>query len=264
MRSLPFLALTLVLGSALSAAAEDVVSVFVTGKDGKAADLTGWTASLTLESKGLATRTAALDFKLPVTAQPRADAPEHGGHFVRIDGDLSVELVGGWSPGAGGLAPFFEGHVSLKAWECPMKCVPAEDKPGKCGKCEMDLDHADVTWTATVTFKTPAGEKVAKALSLPPPVPTTYGDAAAEAKAQLGRALMGSAALPRVRRIEQLAEALPALAAEDIRAAVKVRVQAIREACEAAVVELATGKMATEQMKTLEKKVEGLPATSGK
>jgi hypothetical protein len=24
-------------------------------------------------------------------------------------------------------------------YECPMKCEPASDKPGKCGKCGMDL-----------------------------------------------------------------------------------------------------------------------------
>jgi len=24
-------------------------------------------------------------------------------------------------------------------YECPMKCEPAKDKPGKCGKCGMDL-----------------------------------------------------------------------------------------------------------------------------
>lgn len=24
-------------------------------------------------------------------------------------------------------------------YECPMKCEPASDKPGKCSKCKMDL-----------------------------------------------------------------------------------------------------------------------------
>ena len=24
-------------------------------------------------------------------------------------------------------------------YECPMKCEPAKDKPGKCGKCGMEL-----------------------------------------------------------------------------------------------------------------------------
>lgn len=30
-------------------------------------------------------------------------------------------------------------HAEKMMYECPMKCVPASDKPGKCSKCKMDL-----------------------------------------------------------------------------------------------------------------------------
>lgn len=29
--------------------------------------------------------------------------------------------------------------MAAKMYECPMKCVAATDKPGKCPKCKMDL-----------------------------------------------------------------------------------------------------------------------------
>jgi PBP1b-binding outer membrane lipoprotein LpoB len=29
--------------------------------------------------------------------------------------------------------------TTATTYECPMKCEPATDKPGKCGKCGMDL-----------------------------------------------------------------------------------------------------------------------------
>ena len=30
-------------------------------------------------------------------------------------------------------------HVDKAMYQCPMKCVPASDKPGTCSKCKMDL-----------------------------------------------------------------------------------------------------------------------------
>ncbi len=30
-------------------------------------------------------------------------------------------------------------HAEKMIYECPMKCVPASEKPGKCPKCKMDL-----------------------------------------------------------------------------------------------------------------------------
>lgn len=34
-------------------------------------------------------------------------------------------------------APSTNGTTTM--YECPMKCEPASDKAGKCGKCKMDL-----------------------------------------------------------------------------------------------------------------------------
>ncbi|MFZ4544154.1 MAG: heavy metal-binding domain-containing protein [Saprospiraceae bacterium] len=30
-------------------------------------------------------------------------------------------------------------QAGKKMYACPMKCVPASDKPGTCSKCKMDL-----------------------------------------------------------------------------------------------------------------------------
>lgn len=236
-----------------SAFATDVpVSVFVTTKDGKAVDLSGWTASIKLEPKGLEAKTVALDLKKVEGGSPSTD---HGGQVVVLD-DLAVEYVPGWTPGDKAESSYFTVNAPLNAWVCPMQCVDPADKPGQCAKCGMDLEEGGFGYAATITFKTAAGEKVVKGFTNPTPAPASWADGVKEAKTHVGKALKGSAAIPRVRRIRRIAEVLATLAGDD--AGKKAKAKAVGKACDAAEEKLLSGD-ASDELNKLESKISGLP-----
>jgi len=244
-------------------AAGEPVTVFVKDKDGRQVDGEGMTATLTVTIKGVGPRTATLQALPTREAAGKPPAAEHGGQIVTTGDGLRVEFVPGWSPGNSRDAPCFEGMISLKAWACPMACVDPSDKAGKCSKCKMDLEMSYVDFTATVTLRGKDVEHEAKGFSVPTPLPATYADAAKEAKDQAKQALQRSAALPRVRRIRRLSEGLVELAVAGQKEAVRVKVKAIRTACEEAEKALAAGQDASEQLGLIDKKVSSLPAEGG-
>ncbi|KAF0245735.1 MAG: hypothetical protein FD180_1342 [Planctomycetota bacterium] len=239
------------------------VTVFVTDKDGKQVDVEGMTATVTVTIKGAGSRTATLEARKATDPTAKLPAAEHGGQIVTTVEGLRVEFIPGWSPGKSADAPCFEGTLALKAWACPMACVLPSDKPGKCSKCDMDLEISFVDFTASVKFKTAAGEQEAKGFSVPTPLPPTYAEAAQEARTQAGHAPKGSAALPRVRRVRRLSEGLVELAAADLKEAVRVKAKAIRTACDEAEKALLAGQDASEPLELMGKKVSSLPAEGG-
>ncbi len=209
------------------------LKVYVGDKDGKPVDVSGWTATLIIEPKGMARKTIKLDLNQPKEKKDAKNAVDHGGQVVDMEGGFKVELVveaghagHGEKDEDEGLA-HFETKMSLDVFACPMRCVPPTDKAGKCAKCGMALKGAPMEFTAVVVFKTKDGAKNAKGFEYPPEIPATYAAAVEKTEVHLKaiKDLIDKGDLEKVHsvaeKISMICKKLPEMAAKDDKADVE-------------------------------------------